>query len=66
MQIVLECISDTEIWDLYSEDSVLLGRDYVRGEQLTADGYHLDIHVWIKNSKKEVGLIYKLKMDMFF
>ncbi len=66
MQIVLECISDTEIWDLYSEDSVLLGRDYVRGEQLTTDGYHLDIHVWIKNSKKEVGLIYKLKMDMFF
>lgn len=45
--------SDTEIWDLYSENRELLGRDHIRGEQLPIDGYHLVVHVWIRNSKGE-------------
>ena len=44
---------DAEIWDLYSENRELLGRDHVRGEQLPIDGYHLVVHVWIRNSKGE-------------
>ena len=43
----------TEIWDLYSENRELLGRDHIRGEQLPIDGYHLVVHVWIRNSKGE-------------
>lgn len=46
-------IPDTEIWDLYSENRELLGRDHIRGEQLPIDGYHLVVHVWIRNSKGE-------------
>lgn len=46
-------IPDTEIWDLYSENRELLGRDHMRGEQLPIDGYHLVVHVWIRNSKGE-------------
>ncbi len=42
-----------EIWDLYSENRELLGRDHIRGEQLPIDGYHLVVHVWICNSKGE-------------
>ncbi len=44
---------DAEIWDLYSENREFLGRDHVRGEQLPIDGYHLVVHVWIRNSKGE-------------
>lgn len=44
---------DTEIWDLYSENRELLGRDHIRGEQLPIDGYHLVVRVWIRNSKGE-------------
>jgi 8-oxo-dGTP pyrophosphatase MutT (NUDIX family) len=46
-------IPNTEIWDLYSENRELLGRDHVRGEQLPPDGFHLVVHVWIRNSKGE-------------
>ncbi len=46
-------IPNTEIWDLYSENRELLGRDHVRGEQLPLDGFHLVVHVWIRNSKGE-------------
>lgn len=46
-------IPDAEIWDLYSENRELLGRDHVRGEQLPLDGFHLVVHVWIRNSKGE-------------
>jgi beta-phosphoglucomutase-like phosphatase (HAD superfamily) len=28
----------------------LLGKDHVRGEQLPIDGYHLTVHVWIRNA----------------
>lgn len=46
-------VSDKEIWDLYNENRELIGKDHVRGEQLPADGYHLVVHVWIRNSKGE-------------
>lgn len=46
-------LPDSELWDLYSENRELLGRDHIRGEQLPIDGYHLVVHVWIRNSKGE-------------
>ena len=41
---------NAEIWDLYNENRELLGKDHIRGEQLPIDGYHLVVHVWIRNS----------------
>ncbi len=49
----MKYMPDAEIWDLYSENRELLGRDHIRGEQLPIDGYHLVVHVWIRNSKGE-------------
>lgn len=40
-----------EIWDLYNEKRELTGRDHIRGAELPKDGYHLVVHVWIRNSK---------------
>ena len=37
--------------DLYNENRELLGKDHVRGEQLPIDGYHLVVHMWIRESK---------------
>lgn len=50
---IVEYVPDAEIWDLYDENRKLIGRDHVRGEQLPIDGYHLVVHVWIRNSKGE-------------
>ena len=50
---IVEYVPDAEIWDLYNENRELLGRDHIRGEQLPIDGYHLVVHVWIRNSKGE-------------
>ena len=50
---IVEYAPDAEIWDLYDENRELLGKDHVRGEQLPIDGYHLVVHVWIRNSKGE-------------
>ncbi len=50
---IVEYVPDVEIWDLYSENRQLLGREHVRGEQLPIDAYHLVVHVWIRNSKGE-------------
>ena len=47
----MEYVPDAEIWDLYNENRELLGKYHVRGEQLPIDGYHLVMHVWIRNSK---------------
>ncbi len=48
-----EHVPDVEIWDLYNENRELLGKDHIRGEQLPVDGYHLVVHVWIRNPKGE-------------
>lgn len=48
---IVEYVPDAEIWGLYNENRELLGKDHVRGEQLPIDGYHLVVHVWIRNSK---------------
>jgi len=50
---IVEYVPDAEIWDLYNENRELLGKDHVRGEQLPIDGYHMVVHVWIRNSKGE-------------
>ncbi len=50
---IIEYVPDAEIWDLYDENRVLLGKEHIRGEQMPIDGYHLVVHVWIKNSKGE-------------
>ncbi|CCZ03419.1 mutT/NUDIX family protein [Eubacterium sp. CAG:603] len=50
---IVEYVPDAEIWDLYDENRELLGKDHVRDEQLPIDGYHLVVHVWIRNSKGE-------------
>lgn len=50
---IIEYVTDAEIWDLYDENRVLFGKEHIRGEQMPIDGYHLVVHVWIKNSKGE-------------
>ena len=50
---IVEYVPDAEIWDLYDENRKLLGKNHVRGEQLPIGGYHLVVHVWIRNSKGE-------------
>ena len=50
---IVEYVPDAEIWDLYDENRELLGKDHFRGEQLPIGGYHLVVHVWIRNSKGE-------------
>lgn len=38
-----------EIWDLYDENRSIIG-EHARGTELPENGYHLVVHVWIKNS----------------
>lgn len=38
-----------EIWDLYNSEREITG-EHVRGTELPEDGFHLVVHVWIKNS----------------
>lgn len=45
--------AEAEIWDLYSRERQLLGRDHIRGVELPQDAYHLAISVWICNKKGE-------------
>lgn len=54
---IVEYVPDAEIWDLYDENRELIVRDHVRGEQLPIEGYHLVVHVWIRNSKGEDSLL---------
>lgn len=42
-----------ELWDLYTEDRKLTGKERIRGEDLPDNLYHLVVHVWIKNCKGE-------------
>jgi len=39
-----------EIWDLYSLDGEIIG-EHKRGTPMPEDGYHLVVHVWIRNSE---------------
>ena len=50
---IVEYVPDAEIWDLSNEKRELIGKEHVRGEQLPIDGYHLVVHVWIRNAKGE-------------
>ena len=40
-----------ELWDLYDKCRNKLGRTHVRGEKLPEGGYHLCVHVWLRNSE---------------
>mgnify|MGYP003292884723 CR=1 FL=1 len=42
-----------ELWDLYTQDRELTGKEHIRGEEIPDNMYHLVVHVWIKNSKGE-------------
>ena len=50
---IVEYVPDAVIWNLYNEKRELIGKDHVRGEQLPIDGYHLVVHVWIRDFKGE-------------
>jgi hypothetical protein len=39
-----------EIWDLYNWDREVIG-EHIRGKELPQEGFHLVVHVWIKNSE---------------
>mgnify|MGYP003298130610 FL=1 len=39
-----------EIWDLYDANRNVIG-EHIRGDEMPDNGYHLVVHVWIKNSK---------------
>ena len=38
-----------EVWDLYNLNGEIIG-EHIRGTELPEDGFHLVVHVWIKNS----------------
>lgn len=42
-----------ELWDVYDAEGNLTGKTHLRREPLTADEYHLCVHVWVENSKGE-------------
>ena len=38
-----------EIWDLYDLDNNIIG-EHIRGKEMPENGYHLVVHIWIRNS----------------
>ena len=42
-----------EVWDLYTENRELTGKEHIRGEKLPENLYHMVVHVWIRNNKGE-------------
>ena len=38
-----------EIWDLYDLDNNIIG-EHIRGTDMPENGYHLVVHIWIRNS----------------
>jgi len=49
-----------EIWDLYDRNRNIIG-EHVRGEELPENGYHLVVHIWIKNSKGQYLIAQRAK-----
>lgn len=41
-----------EKWDLYDVNRNIIG-EHIRGDELPSNGYHLVVHVWIKNNKNK-------------
>ncbi len=41
-----------EIWDLYNKNLEVIG-EHIRGTEMPEDGYHLVVHIWIRNSEGE-------------
>lgn len=42
-----------ELWDLYDENRLPLGRTHIRGERIPDGCFHLVVHTWIQNSRGE-------------
>ena len=42
-----------EVWDLYDANKNLTGKYCIRGEEISANYYHLVVHIWIKNNNDE-------------
>lgn len=60
---IVEYIPDAEVWDLNNENREPLGKEHIRGEQLQIGGYHLVVHVWIRNSKRRWFKIYGIVLQ---
>ena len=54
-----------ELWDLYSENREIIG-EHIRGNKLPEKGFHLVVHVWIKNSKGEYLISQRAKNRLTF
>ena len=39
-----------EVWDLYNLNGEIIG-EHIRGTELPEEGFHLVVHVWVKNSE---------------
>ena len=39
-----------EIWDLYNRNREIIG-EHIRGMEMPEGGYHLVVHIWIRNSE---------------
>ena len=39
-----------EIWDLYNRNREIIG-EHIRGTEMPEGGYHLVVHIWIRNSE---------------
>lgn len=39
-----------EIWDLYNRNREIIG-EHIRGTEMPECGYHLVVHIWIRNSE---------------
>ena len=42
-----------ELWDVLTAEGEPTGRTKVRGQKLLSGEYHLFVHIWIQNDKKE-------------
>lgn len=41
-----------EKWDLYNENREKIGKTIIRGEEMAPDEYHISVHIWIIDDKK--------------
>ena len=50
---VIEVIKVQEVWDVLDASGRKTGRTMLRGEPIAPGDYHLVVHIWIRNEKKE-------------
>lgn len=54
-----------EVWDLYNKAREVIGQ-HIRGTALPENGFHLVVHVWIKNSNNEYLMVQRSKYKKTF